>query len=71
MTCCTPIIQPFANQLVTTVPYIGNRPTVDVLYLQTDGTFIQSGIFTQIEITPTDVIVTHGEASTGIVKLLQ
>ena len=71
MSCCTPTVQPFANELITTVPYIGVRPTVDVLYLKEDGTLIQSGIMTQIQITPTAVIVNHGGASTGIVKLLQ
>ncbi len=71
MSCCTPTITNFVSESITTVPYTGTRPTVDVLYLQPDNTLQQAGIFTKIEITATDVIVSHGGLSSGIVKLLQ
>jgi hypothetical protein len=71
MTCCNQNITTFINQLVSTVPYTGVRPIVDVAYLQPDNTFQTAGIFTQIEITPTDVIVSHGSLSSGVIKLLQ
>ena len=70
MICCPANITPFANATVTTVPYIGNRPIVSVMYLQPDGSLIVAGIFTQIQITPTDVIVDHGGPSNGLIKLL-
>ena len=71
MICCSPTIHAFAGDLVSTVPYTGNRPIVEVLYLMPDSTLQQAGIFTHIEITATDVIVTHGGVSSGLVKLLQ
>ena len=70
MTCCDHTITPFVVELVSTVPYTGAKPIVDVLYLQPDGTLLQAGWFTHIEITPTDVIVTHGGLSSGLIKLL-
>ena len=70
MTCCPANIFPFTVELVTTVPYTGSRPIVEVLYLMPDMTLQQAGIFTHIEITPTDVIVTHGGISSGLIKLL-
>ena len=70
MTCCPSTIFPFIVELVTTVPYTGSRPIVEVLYLMPDMTLQQAGIFTHIEITPTDVIVTHGGLSSGLIKLL-
>lgn len=71
MSCCTPTIQVFTNEAITTVPYIGERPTVQVIYLQDDGTFIQMGVFTQINIIGTDVVFDHGGLASGLVKLLQ
>lgn len=71
MPCCTTNTKNFVQESVTTVPYTGLKPTVDVLYLQPDNTFIGMGVFTQIEITATDVIVSHGGAASGIVKLTQ
>ncbi len=71
MICCNPSIHNFISESVTTVPYTGSRPIVDVAYLQPDNTFQTAGIFTQIEITATDVIVTHGGISTGVIKLLK
>jgi hypothetical protein len=71
MSCCNPNTTPFANELITTVPYTGSRPIVTVLYLQPDNTLQEAGIFTLIEITPTDVIIDHGGLSSGVVKLLQ
>jgi hypothetical protein len=71
MACCNYTIQPFALQSTTTVPYVGDRPTIDVVYLQTDGTFLQMGVFTQINFTTTDVIINHGGPASGLVKILQ
>ena len=71
MSCCTTILTTFVNEVESTVPYTGIRPIVDVAYLQPDNTFQTAGIFTQIEITPTDVIVSHGAPSSGVIKLMQ
>lgn len=71
MICCAPNITQFAAEFITTVPYVGTRPTVSVIYLQPDGTFLQAGVFTQINFTTTDVIVDHGGQSSGYIKLLQ
>jgi len=69
--CCNVTIQPFAVESVTTVPYTGTKPTVSVIYLQPDGTFLQAGVFTQINLSTTDVVITHGGLASGIVKLIQ
>ena len=72
MICCTPTTFTFVGEPETTVSYTGNRPIVEVIYLQPDGTMQQAGIFTHIEITPTQVIVTHADPlASGIIKLLQ
>lgn len=71
MSCCTLNITPFASEAITTVPYTGVRPTISVIYLQPDGTFLQMGVFTQINFTTTDVIIDHGGLQSGYVKLLQ
>lgn len=71
MSCCATTITPFNNVATSTVPYSGLRPTVDVLYLQPDNTWLAAGVFTQVEITPTEVVVTHGGLSSGLIKLLQ
>lgn len=71
MSCCTPNITTFAAEAITTVPYTGTRPTISVIYLQGDGTFLQMGVFTQINFTTTDVIIDHGGLASGYVKLLQ
>ncbi len=70
MICCEPIIQNFLSESITTVGYIGNKPTVSVAYLQADGTFISTGMFTQILITATEVIIDHGGPASGFVKLI-
>jgi len=71
MSCCKESIFSFVNQATTSVGYTGAKPTIQVLYLQPDGSFVQSGIFTQIQITATDIIIDHGGLATGTVKLLQ
>lgn len=70
MICCPATIQPFLSEAVTTIGYTGNKPTVSVAYLQTDGTFNVAGIMTLITVTPTQVIVDHGGPASGYVKLL-
>lgn len=71
MSCCKESVFSFVNQTTTSVGYTGEIPTIQVLYLQPDGSFVQSGIFTQIKITPTDIIIDHGDIATGTVTLLQ
>lgn len=71
MTCCNSNITPFAAASTTMVPYTGNRPTISVIYLQPDGTFLQAGVFTQINFTTTDVIIDHGGPASGYVLLKQ
>jgi hypothetical protein len=71
MSCCTVNITSFASEAITTIPWSGVRPTIDVAYLQADGTFLQMGVFTQINFTTTDVIIDHGGTASGYVKLIQ
>lgn len=71
MICCSINITPFASQLTTSVPYSGEKPTVSILYLQPDGSFLVAGVFTSINITPTHVQVDHGGLQSGYIKLLQ
>lgn len=71
MTCCSPTIQQFSSESITTVPYTGTRPTISVIYLQPDNSFLSSGVMTQINFTTTDVIIDHGGLASGVVKLLQ
>ncbi len=68
--CCVIQVQSFAGEMTTNIPYTGNKPTVSVAYLQPDGTLLTQGVFTQINITATEVIVDHGGLSTGYIKLL-
>lgn len=70
MICCSPIIQTFFNESVTTVGYTGNKPTVSVAYIQDDGSFIFEGVFHQIQITSIEVIIDHGGVESGYVKLI-
>jgi len=71
MSCCNTNITPFSNESVTTLSYTGQRPTVDVAYLEPDNTFSTSGKFTQVQITASQVIIDHGGPSSGYVKILQ
>ena len=70
MNCCNTTIQTFSSEAITTVPYIGTRPTVSVAYLQPDNTLLFNGVMTQINITATDVVIDHGGLASGIVKLI-
>lgn len=70
MPCCSVILTPFANVATTTVPYSGDRPTVSVSYL-VDGVWYAMGVATNIILNPTSVVVTHGGAATGVVKITQ
>lgn len=70
MTCCTPNTTPFLSQAITVVPYTGTRPTVQVAYLQPDGSLLVAGVFTQINIAGGNVTVDHGGLSSGFVTLL-
>lgn len=68
--CCNVIRQDFTNEVITTVPYTGDEPTVKVYYAQGGG-YVEAGMFTQVVLTPTSVVVTHGGPATGFVKLIQ
>lgn len=70
MICCNPTIQSFASESISIVNYTGNKPTVSVAYLQTNGTFITIGVMTQIQVTPTQVIIDHGGLASGYIKLI-
>ncbi len=72
MTCCNINIIPFAAVATSTVPYVGNKPTVSVMYLQADGTFLVAGVFTQVNIAGGLVQVDHGGGfQSGFIKILQ
>lgn len=71
MICCDVNIIPFISQASTTIPYTGSRPTVSVIYLQADGTYLQAGVMTQINIIGTDVVVDHGGLASGFIKVMQ
>ena len=65
---CTPYdIIPFANKTSTTIGWAGYTPTVEVYYLQENGTFQQ--LNTSITLTTDQVIVDHGGPATGFVKI--
>jgi hypothetical protein len=70
MPCCSLTIQPFVNETSTTVPYTGDEPTVTVSYL-VDGVWQTLGLLTSVVLTAGTVVVDHGGASTGVIKLLQ
>ena len=74
MACCDEIRHAFFSELQTVVPYdgrFGSTPTVDIFYKDADGAFViqGAGIFTQVELTPGAVVVTHGDIATGIIKI--
>lgn len=71
MTCCPIITKTFVNEMVTTIPYTGLLPIISVGYLQDDSTLQFEGLFYYMQVTPTDIIITHGGPSTGVVKILQ
>lgn len=71
MQCCNINIISFSLVTSSTIAYVGNKPTVSVVYLQPDGTFLQAGVFTQIIFTTTDVSINHGGLSSGVIKLIQ
>lgn len=58
-------------EAITRVPWTGTRPTVSVAYLQTDGTFLVQGMFTQIDFQPTEFIINHGGPASGYVSVKQ
>lgn len=71
MPCCTTTIQTFSNAVSTTIPYVGVRPTVTVSY-NIDGVWYAMGVATVVQITATNVIVTHGGVpNLGVIKMVQ
>lgn len=71
MACCELNTTNFVNVATTTIPYageFGDKPLVQVIYY--DGTsWVFMGIFTNIKIEPTQIVIDHGGLATGIVKL--
>jgi hypothetical protein len=78
MPCCEPTISTFFDEEVTTISYgpslqasYGAAPKITVLYW--DGAqYVAAGIFTEIALDTypvTSIQVTHGGASTGIIKI--
>lgn len=70
MTCCNPILIPFINESVTTIPYVGNKPMVTVSYF-VDEVWYVLGVVASIIVNATDIVVDHGGASTGVIKIMQ
>lgn len=70
MSCCPNDIISFTAVDTTTIPYTGLTPLVSVWYLQPDNTYQEAGVFTQIQVTATDIIIDHGGTATGYVKIL-
>ncbi len=54
-------------ETVTTVPWVGVRPTVQVAYLMDEGTLQVAGVMTQIDFQPTEFIINHGGPASGYV----
>lgn len=71
MTCCPLNTISFVNETVTTIPYSGEygvHPLIEVVYFE-GSQWIQQGISTQIRIEPGQIVVDHGGAASGIIKL--
>lgn len=70
-TCCSVNTVNFVNKTSTTVPYngeFGEKPLVEVIYY-VDEEWIQQGVFTDVRIQPGQIVVNHGSAATGIIKV--
>lgn len=53
------------------MPYngeFGEKPLVEVIYY-VDEEWIQQGVFTDVRIQPGQIVVNHGSAATGIIKV--
>lgn len=68
--CCCNQSFPFFNVATSSIPYTGQMPGVIVGYTQEDGSYIQSGIYTLVKITPTSIEVDHGGVQSGIIKVM-
>ena len=69
MSCCTTQSIIFTNEAITTVNYSGNRPIVEVAYLNLDGSFTLAGIGTLVTFNGSTITVDHGGAASGVIKL--
>lgn len=78
MSCCNPTITTFFNVPSTTIGYgpsmqaaYGDAPKVTVVYW--DGTqYVAAGIFTSVSFVGfpvTSIVIDHGGAATGLIKL--
>lgn len=68
MACCELNTVNFVNVATTTIPYVGEKPLIQVSYY--DGTsWVFNGVFTNIKIEPTQIVIDHGGLATGIVKI--
>jgi hypothetical protein len=68
--CCTITTQEFTNEVTTTVPYTGDEPTVNVYYVQPDGSY-REDFMVQKVLGASSVVISHGGPATGFVKLTQ
>lgn len=71
MSCCEIQRIPFTEEAVTVIQYTGVRPSIEVAYLNPDGTFTlgSMGINTHVTFSNTEITIDHGGVSSGIVKL--
>lgn len=71
MCCCSSSqLFPFTAVATSSIPWTLQMPGVIVSYLQDDGSYIQSGVFTQVRITGTSIDVDHGGTASGIIKII-
>ena len=71
MSCCTTERHIFTDEDVTTIPYSGARPQIEVAYLNPDGSFTlgSMGVTTHVTFNATEFIINHGGVSSGVIKL--
>ncbi len=60
----------FFNVPFTSIAWSKELPVVSVSYVEPDGSYIQSGISTQVRITATAIEVTHGGPASGVIKVI-
>ena len=69
--CCTTVTTTFTDEAVTVLPYTGVRPSIEVAYLNLDGTYTLQGISTTITFDGTAFTIDHGGASSGLIKTMK
>lgn len=71
MSCCEVQRHVFTGEGVTVIPYTGVRPTIEVAYLNEDGSFTlgSMGVSTFVTFDANNITIDHGGISSGVVKL--